>query len=321
MVQPGLTPTRAIPRAFLSYSWESDEHRAWIARFAERLRADGIDVTLDQWHLQPGDQMAAFMETAVRENDYVLIVCTPHYAKRSNERLGGVGYEGDIMTGEVLTDQNHRKFIPIFRAGNRWEDAAPTWLKGKYYIDLRGEPYAEERYTDLTNTLHRVRATPPPVVPRAAQRATPAEPNRVPEELPPFEPITILNVIVDEVTKPKMDGTAGSALYTVPFQLSRRPSAEWAEAFIHTWKHPPQWSTMHRPRIASVSGDRIYLNGTTMDEVADVHRETLKLCLQETNRIIAEWRAKNHAAALTKQRQEDEHQQRVRDAAKRITFD
>ena len=33
--------TRAVPRAFLSYSWESGEHRTWVARFAERLRTDG----------------------------------------------------------------------------------------------------------------------------------------------------------------------------------------------------------------------------------------------------------------------------------------
>jgi hypothetical protein len=44
-------------------------------------------VTLDQWELQPGDQLPAFMERAVRENDYVLIVCTPLYKRRSDERL------------------------------------------------------------------------------------------------------------------------------------------------------------------------------------------------------------------------------------------
>jgi hypothetical protein len=38
-------------------------------------------------HLQPGDQLPAFMERAVRENDYVLIVCTPTYADRSNRRV------------------------------------------------------------------------------------------------------------------------------------------------------------------------------------------------------------------------------------------
>ena len=82
------TPTRATPKAFISYSWDDDTHTAWVLAFATRLRADGVVVTLDQWHLHPGDQLPAFMEKAIRENDYVLIVCTPYYAERSNGRLG-----------------------------------------------------------------------------------------------------------------------------------------------------------------------------------------------------------------------------------------
>jgi hypothetical protein len=97
----------------------SDEHRQWVLDFATRLRSDGVEVTLDQWHLHPGDQLPAFMEPAIRDNDYILIVCTPHYAERSNRRAGGVGYEGDIMTAEVFTQRNERKFIPVFALDRR----------------------------------------------------------------------------------------------------------------------------------------------------------------------------------------------------------
>src|ERR1039457_1417262 len=141
-MQSALEQARPTPKAFISYSWENDQHRVWVREFSARLRADGVDVTLDQWHLQPGDQLPAFMERAVSQNDFVLIVCTPHYRQRSDERLGGVGYEGDIMSAEVLTTGNERKFIPILRLGDDWTAAAPTWLRGKYYIDLRGTPYS-----------------------------------------------------------------------------------------------------------------------------------------------------------------------------------
>src|SRR3712207_6273724 len=104
-----MTPPTTPPRAFISYAWESTEHQAWVRDFATRLRADGINVTLDQWTLAPGDQLTHFMEQSVRENDYVLIICTPRYAERSNQRAGGVGYEGDIMTAELLNHQNQRK--------------------------------------------------------------------------------------------------------------------------------------------------------------------------------------------------------------------
>ena len=117
---------------------------------------------LDQWHTVPGDQLPEFMEMAVRENDYVLIVCTPRYKDRSDKRVGGVGYEGDVMTGEVMTKRNHRKFIPILRRGT-WQESAPSWLAGKRYVDLAGSPYSEHEYHDLLTTMLGTRPQPPPV--------------------------------------------------------------------------------------------------------------------------------------------------------------
>ena len=101
---------------------------------------------------------------AVRENTFVIAVCTPRYKERSDRRGGGVGYEGDIMTAKVFISGNHRKCIPILRRGT-WAEAAPSWLLGKYYIDLRGDPYPESRYEELLRTLHgdakrRHRSTP-----------------------------------------------------------------------------------------------------------------------------------------------------------------
>ena len=102
-------------KAFISYSWESEDHKHWVRELASRLRGDGIDAILDRWETVPGDQLPEFMGTAVRESDFVLIICTHKYKMKSDKRQGGVGYEGDIMTAEVLTKKNHRKFIPILR--------------------------------------------------------------------------------------------------------------------------------------------------------------------------------------------------------------
>jgi hypothetical protein len=150
----------------ISYSWDHELHKGWVRALAERLRVnDGVDVTLDRWHLQPGDQLTQFMETAIRENDFVLIVCTPGYRVRSDERQGGVGYEGDIMTAEVYARANHRKFIPLHREGE-WLDAAPSWLRGKFYLDFRGDPYPPDSYTRLLKTLHGAVEALPTVGPR-----------------------------------------------------------------------------------------------------------------------------------------------------------
>lgn len=150
------------PRAFVSYSHDDNTHKRWVATLATRLRGDGVDVQLDQWTLVPGDQLPQYMESAIRDNSYVIIVCTPNYKLKSDDRKGGVGYEGDIMTAQVHTLQNHRKFVPILRSGT-FETALPSWLAGKYGIDLSGEPYSEQKYFDLLNTLHNRREQPPPL--------------------------------------------------------------------------------------------------------------------------------------------------------------
>ncbi len=66
------------------------------------------------------------------------------------------------MTAEAMTTHNQRKFIPILRRG-AWLDSAPSWLLGKYYVDLRGDSYSESNYGDLLRTLLGTRDGPPPV--------------------------------------------------------------------------------------------------------------------------------------------------------------
>ena len=310
------------PTTFISYSWDDDAHRKWVRDLAARLRSDAIDARLDQWETVPGDQLPAFMERAIRDNQYVLIICTPRYKVRSERRQGGVGYEGDIMTAEVLSKANHRKFIPILCRGS-WTEAAPSWLIGKYYVDLSANPYSEDAYQDLVTTMLGARPTPPSLGPRRREvpaAGAPREP-QAPSGQPATGDVRIVGVVVDEVTEPRLDGTRGSGLYAVPFRLSKTPSAEWVEAFVATWNHPPRFSTMHRPGIARVRGDRIVLDGTTIEEVEKYHRDTLILCVKRANEVIAEWEAKSAQAEQERLRQSQEHRKSVEDVSRRIKFD
>src|SRR5258705_9227069 len=97
-------PTK-IPTVFISYASENDLKR-WVQGFASRLRADGIDARIDQWEIALGDQLTEYMERSIRENNFVLIICTPLYKLKSDSRQGGVGYEGHIITGEVYANAN-----------------------------------------------------------------------------------------------------------------------------------------------------------------------------------------------------------------------
>lgn len=311
-----------MTKAFISYSWESENHKNWVRDLATRLRCDGIDVKLDQWHLAPGDQLTEFMELAVRESDYVLIICTPRYKNRSDNRKGGVGYEGDIMTSEVFTSHNNRKFIPILRHSS-WEEAAPSWLLGKYYVDLSSSPYGENNYSDLLTTLLGTRPVAPSVLkPNQIEvQQTGDKGTHTDTLVKGFEHIRIIGIVVDKVGTPLNDGSKGSGLYKVPFRLSRRPSEEWSNLFIQYWNHPPKFTTMHRPGIASIVGDTVVLDGTTVDEVEKYHRDTLILVIKETNSMYSEFKAQERLAEERSRIQIEEHKRNVGNAASRIKFD
>ena len=311
----------SAPATFISYSWDDDAHRSWVRDLASRLRGDGVDVLLDQWHVAPGDQLPAFMERAIRDNQFVLIVCTPGYKSRSDERKGGVGYEGDVITGEVATQQNHRKYIPVLRAGD-WSGAAPSWVAGKYFIDLRGEPYSEVHYADLLATLHGERPQAPPLGARPSKHdQAVAAPVSAHISANTTEVLRITGIIADKVTTPRMDGTRGSALYGVPFRLSRRPPSGWSDLFVQSWNRPPQFTSMHRPGIASVEGDVIWLRGTTLEEVEKYHRDTLKLVVDQANKNLERIRSEEEAKRFKEAERERLHRESVEDASKRISFD
>jgi hypothetical protein len=159
------SPMNRGPAALVSYARDPEEagHQEWIEDLASRLRADGIDIRLDVWHVHPGEQLTAFMETGVRECNFVLMVCTPRYKLRSDGRAGGVGYESAVITGELLSGSSPRKFIPLLRTGN-WRDAGPSPLLGSYYLDLRDDPTDQRGYKELLDTLLDRRRKAPPLV-------------------------------------------------------------------------------------------------------------------------------------------------------------
>lgn len=302
-----------MPKVFISYAWESEEHRAWVKALADHLLTDGIEAIVDRYDLGLGDRLPQFMEESVTSADYVLIVCTPTYKAKADARVGGVGYEGHIISDELYSKRNERKFIPVLRGG-AFSDCVPMFLAGKLGIDL-SDGFDSESYEDLVATLFHTKKKPPVKRPRYSSTISSAAPASYPEE-----PIRIVSVIVDEVTEPRNDGTPGCALYRVPLRLSRVPSSLWKQLFLQAWDMPPRWSTMHRPGIASVSGDKIILGGTTIEEVRDVHRETLVLCVDKANEQENQYLEQQLKEEERKRMRREEHKSNVMRVADDITF-
>lgn len=142
------------PSCIISYSHDSNNHKDWVRYLAERLVASGIDVHLDQWDVGAGGDLTKFMETGIRECDFVLLVCTPEYTRKADSREGGVGYETAIVTGAIFDKvSSPEKFVPLLRKGNK-KDSIPSYLKGKKFIDFRKDNEFDSSLEELLRHLH-----------------------------------------------------------------------------------------------------------------------------------------------------------------------
>jgi TIR domain len=140
-----------VPRAFISYSHDSQSHKQWVMEFAVRLRNSGVDAILDQWELQPGDDIPHFMETNLALADRVLMICTENYVRKANAGTGGVGYEKMIVTSELMSSIDSKKVVPIIRQSGT--HSVPTFLKTKLFIDFSSDTNLEYSYDELVRTL------------------------------------------------------------------------------------------------------------------------------------------------------------------------
>ncbi len=188
-------------------------------------------------------------------------------------------------------------------------------MSGKLGIDLTDSVHYENNYKDLITTLFGSKRKPQ-IGNRTAYVGDPSMQSKVKDE----EPIHILGIIADEVTVPKMDGSLGCALYKIPFRLSKTPSDLWKQLFISTWQSPPCYSTMHRFGIASVLGDKIILDGTTIEEVRDYHRETLLLCVEEANKKEKAILSEEQARKAREEARKSEHFNNVNNIIDEIKF-
>jgi hypothetical protein len=129
-VASGCTPLRV----FISYTKTSDEHTRWVESLATMLRANGIDARLDMWHLRHGMDVAQFMCNEIALAERVLIVSNDEYARRADGRLGGVGWETQLISGDLLTrTADDRKYLVVARTRDL-RVGVPMFLKSKLVI-------------------------------------------------------------------------------------------------------------------------------------------------------------------------------------------
>ena len=140
------------PKVFISYSHDSEEHKNWIIQLATRLRSNGVNVILDAWNTKLGSDLASFMEQGLSKSQRVICICSDNYLIKANGGKGGAGYEKQIMTSELVIDQNTNWIIPLI-LNNSSNKKTPTFLGARKYISFEDPKLYEAKYEELLRDI------------------------------------------------------------------------------------------------------------------------------------------------------------------------
>jgi hypothetical protein len=144
----------AIPNVFISYSWDSPAHKQWVFQFATKLRENGVNAIIDQWDAAPGTDLVRFMLDNILKSDFILIVCTEEYAKRSMRKSGAVGSESSLITQDIYPFAQNTTIVPILRSGNI-ESSLPFFLMGRYILDFTDESKFRDNFENLLQLIYK----------------------------------------------------------------------------------------------------------------------------------------------------------------------
>ncbi len=174
----------AHPRVLISYAHEDDggAQADRVFELSERLRGDGVDAAIDQYEPNPPEGWPRWMDSHIRESDFVLMVCTETYYRRviGQEAPGvglGVEWEGNLiynsLYGSGVTDA---RFVPIlFGAGGARFIPDPARGFTRYvlpadyerlYRHLTGQPAVRKGPLGPIKPLS-ARSAPPPSAPQS----------------------------------------------------------------------------------------------------------------------------------------------------------
>jgi hypothetical protein len=300
--------TDSQPSIFVSYAHE-DSDLAHV--FAKALEAHGARVWLDQGELLIGDSLIDRISDAIAEFDFVAALVS-----EASVQSNWCRKEIALAMSKQLQRGSRRVTVLPLRVGDVAMPPSLTdvkWLQlDRHNLDAGAAQVVQDARRHLTGQ----RVSVPTASPQRSRRTWAEIENGDGDE-----PVRIVGVDTEGIGRPRNDGTRGSALYRVPLILSRVPPAVWSSNFATAWNSPPAWTSMHRPGIASVQGDRIVLDGTTIEELEKYHLQTLKLVVRQLNEHTAQFLRAERERRRVEAEAAAAHDRNVREAAARLRFD
>lgn len=136
---------------FISYSWDSQEHKAWVEQLAQTLQTFGVNVVYDQDRdSNPmGGDISTFFRDSIQKSDFIVVIVTPKYIEKANEPRGYVGQETTLIQSR-LENYQCRLVVPVLRSGTE----LPRYLYTKHYIDMRDDRQYAGQATVLLRTMN-----------------------------------------------------------------------------------------------------------------------------------------------------------------------
>lgn len=135
---------------FISYGWDDELHCAWVKELAKRL-SEYFEVRIDV-KTPFGTDLNAFMEQMITKANRVLLILTPTYKEKADNRQNGVGYESVLISSELYNNQGTTKFIPIVRKGTV-EESFPNYLGKRKGVIMTDDNEFETKLTELVDDI------------------------------------------------------------------------------------------------------------------------------------------------------------------------
>lgn len=143
---PPVSKGPATPaRAYISYSWDSVEHKKRVLELSNRLRGDGVETHLDQYELGP-PSWKRWQEKQVNAGNFVLMVCTKEFRTRVESGVGHGAYvDGQLIRARLAASPND-DWLVVLGFGRYRENRAvvPPFVGDAEYYNV-ADPEGYER--------------------------------------------------------------------------------------------------------------------------------------------------------------------------------
>lgn len=140
-----------VERVYISYTWDSEPHKDWVASLHRRLVRDGVDAKFDKDFMRPGRNYWKDIERYIERSTSALLIGTPRYPFNATSPEHALSREYAMLLAKADQDPAFR-LIPVLRYGS-WSGSFPGPLSENFGIDMSNYEREEAGYPLLLQTL------------------------------------------------------------------------------------------------------------------------------------------------------------------------